>query len=161
MVKGLRKLIFVFFLLIECKNADNQSIMLNSGASKISQPQNGKSNIATHTRQAEKNEISKEIPQKIVSKVKIKDEPQIRLGVGVSDAKLNGEQILLQEELAENILLSNPDTIKNYLKSVNMRMEQNFPRSIEDNFTQGVSKEHIYYPQLNYGVELFSNPYSK
>jgi hypothetical protein len=40
-------------------------------------------------------------------------------------------------------------------------MEQTFPRSIEDNFTQGAPKEHIYYPQLNYRVELFSNPYSK
>ena len=161
MVKGLRKLIFVFFLLVECNNADNQSIMPNSETSKISQPQNGKSNIATHTRQAEKSEISKESIQKIVSKAIVKDEPQIRLGEGVSDAKLNGEQISLQEELAENILLNNPDTIKNYLKSVNMRMEQTFPRSIEDNFTQGVSKEHIYYVQLNYRVELFSNPYSK
>jgi hypothetical protein len=70
-------------------------------------------------------------------------------------------QILLQGELAENILLSNPDTLKNHLKSLNMRIEQAFPRSIEDNFTQGVSKVHIYYPQINYGVELFSNQHSK
>ena len=98
MVKGLRKLFF--FLLIECKNADNQSIMPNSEASKISQPQNVKSNTATHTQQADKSEISKESPQKIVSKAKIKEEHQILLGDGVSDAKLNVEQILLQEELA-------------------------------------------------------------
>jgi hypothetical protein len=77
MVKGLRKLFF--FLLIECKNADNQLIMPNSDTKKISQHQNDKSNIATQTRQAEKSEISKESIQEIVSKARIKEEPQIRL----------------------------------------------------------------------------------
>ncbi len=151
-------LFFCFaFLLVACNNADTKS----KEATVISQPQMDKLGIDTNKLQIEKPDSLKETPHKEVSKLQIKREPQIRESEGVSDAKLNGEPILLQEELSVNILASNPDTIKNYLKGVYLGQERNFPRSIADNFEQGISTEYISYPKLNYRVELFEDEYSK
>ncbi len=102
----------------------------------------------------------KEAPSKKVAIAQIKKQEQIRQSEGLSDAKLNGEPILLQEELAENILVNNPDTIKQYLKQIYLGQSRNFPRSIADDFEHGVSREYISYPILNFRVELFEDAYA-
>lgn len=160
----LRTIILFFcfsFMLVACNNADNKSKAPNTVATEISQTQKEELSIDTKKLQIEKPDSLKETPQKEVSKLPIKRESQIRESEGISDAKLNGETILLQEELSEKILASNPDTIKNYLKGIYLGQERNFPRSIADNFEQGISTEHISYPKLNYRVELFEDEYSK
>jgi len=155
-------LFFCFsFLLVACDNADTKIKVPNTEATDIIRPQRDKLDIDTDKLQIEKPDSLKDIPHKVVSKLQIKREPQIRVGERVSDAKLNGEQILLQEELSEKILLSNPDTIKYFLKEQYLGQERNFPRSIADNFEKGISTEYISYPKLNYRVELFEDEYSK
>ncbi len=156
-------LFFCFsFLLVACNNADTKSKVPNSEATEIIQPKNEKLGIDTNKFQGEKPDSFKETkPDKKVSQPQINRVRQKRESEGVYDAKLNGEQILIQEDLSENILASNPDTIKNYLKGFYQGHERFFPRSIADNFEQGVSKERISYPRLNFRVELFEDEYSK
>ena len=85
---------------------------------------------------------------------------QQRAGEMLSDAKLNGEPILMQEELLPEILSANPDTVKELVKSHYQNNERNFPRSIADNFEKGTSTERIHYPRLNYVVEVFKDRYA-
>lgn len=85
---------------------------------------------------------------------------QIRMGEIVSDAKLNGEPILMQEELLPETLSANPDRIKELIKSHYQNNERNFPRSIADNFEKGTSTERIHYPRLNYVVEVYKDQYA-
>ena len=140
---------------------DNNHELPNSKATEINEPQKEKLVTDTSILGIEKTDSLNKTAPKEVSRVPLNRDPQIRLGEGVSDAKLNGEQILLQEELSEKILLKNPDTIKYYLKQIYLGQEQNFPRSIADDFEHGISKEYISYPKLNFKVELFEDQYAK
>lgn len=85
---------------------------------------------------------------------------QQRAGEIVSDAKLNGEPILMQEEILPETLSANPDMVKELVKSHYQNNERNFPRSIADNFEKGTSTERIHYPRLNYVVEVFKDRYA-
>ena len=85
---------------------------------------------------------------------------QIRMGEMVSDAKLNGEPILMQEEILPETLSANPDMVKELVKSHYLNQERNFPRSIADNFEKGTSTERIHYPRLNYLVEVYKDRYA-
>ncbi len=85
---------------------------------------------------------------------------QQRAGEMVSDAKLNGEPILMQEELLPATLSANPDMVKEFVKSHYQNNERNFPRSIADNFEKGTSTERIHYPRLNYLVEVYKDRYA-
>jgi len=160
----LRKLIVFFsfsFLFVSCNKVDKKSKVLNSVTTEISQPQKDKLANDTNKLQIEKHDSLKETTYKMVSKHQKVLTPQIRVSDQVSDAKFNGEKILLQEELTEKIFLVNPDTIKRFLKKQYLNQLRNFPRSIADNFEQGISTEHISYPKLNYRVELFKDIYSQ
>ena len=90
----------------------------------------------------------------------VKKQIQKRAGEMVSDAKLNGEPILMQEEILPQTLSENPDMIKELVKSHYLNQERNFPRSIADNFEKGASTERIHYPRLNYIVEVFKDRYA-
>ncbi len=90
-----------------------------------------------------------------------KKEHQIRFEDGISDAKLNGELILLQTELSLEELNRNSDVIQNLVKSSYLSMEFQFPRSIADDFENGISTERISYPKLNFTVEIFKDSYAK
>lgn len=74
-----------------------------------------------------------------------------------SDAKFNGEPILLQEVIKPQILDTNPDTLKELVKSYYQNEEKKFPRSVADNFKEGTSIERIHYPRLNYTIEVYKD----
>ena len=138
-------ILFIAFslLLASCNHELPNSKLPNSKATEINEPQKEKLVTDTSILGIEKTDSLNKTAPKEVSRVPLNRDPQIRLGEGVSDAKLNGEQILLQEELSEKILLKNPDTIKYYLKQIYLGQEQNFPRSIADDFEHGISKEYV------------------
>ena len=80
--------------------------------------------------------------------------------LGATNEKFNGEYVSIQENIPSEILTKYPDTIISIVKS-NYLMSQNyFPRSIADDFINGISTERISYPKLNYKVELFNDKYS-
>lgn len=149
------------FMIVACNNTDPKLKAPVSPAPEISQAPEYHSEIDTNLLQVIKTDSLIEKPKKAVATTEIKKEPQIRAIKGVSDASLNGEQILLKEELAKSIFQNNPDTIKNYLKLLYLGQERNFPRSIADDFKRGISKEIFSYPTLNYRVELFEDAYAK
>lgn len=152
---------FIPMLIASCNNTDKKEVLIQEETTELYSVEKYTTTIDTGKYQIIIPDSSKESFDKEVSKPQVNRVPLKRESEGVSDAKLNGEPILLQEELSKKILVSNPDTIKNYLKKLYMGQEQNFPRSIADNFEQGKSTEYISYPRLNYRVELFEDEYSK
>lgn len=156
-------IIFLYFsfMLVACNKTDTNSKVSNTETTEISQPKKDKLGFDTVKMQTEKPDSVISTSKTVVSKLPKRREPQTLLSEIVSNSKLNGEQILLQEVLPENILLKNPDTIKYFLKNQYLGQERNFPRSIADNFEKGVSTERISYPKLYYRVELFEDEYSK
>ncbi len=84
----------------------------------------------------------------------------VRYMEGVSDNKLNGEIIIIQMDLAKSEFDNNPDTIEHFLNDYYSRLEPYFPRSIADDFENGISTERIHYPTLSFTVELFENEFA-
>ena len=117
--------------------------------------------IDTAKLQIENSDTLKTTSTKVVSTQTTQQTLSQREYEGLSDAKFNGEPMLIQLELSEKVLAAHPDTIKNHLRREYLNQERNFPRSIADNFEKGISTERIYYPKLNYRVELFKNEYEK
>lgn len=160
----LKALILYFLiplLIASCNSTDLKDVSTGHETTELNSSVADSSTVDTSEFKIIISNSSKKTTNKEVSKPQIKRQPQIRESEGVSDSKLNGEPILLQEELSAKILAGNPDTIKNYLKNLYIGQERNFPRSIADNFENGISTEHFSYPRLNYRVELFEDEYSK
>jgi len=159
------KAIILYFLMpmliASCNNTDLKDVSTGHETEELNSVIKDTTAIDTGKLQIIIPDSSKEKPHKEVLKAPMKRELIMRESEGVSDSKFNGEPILIQEELSKRILVSNPDTIKNYLKNLYLGQERNFPRSIADNFEKGISTEHISYPRLNYRVELFEDEYSK
>lgn len=147
--------------LLACNNADRRSQQATSEGEGINLSLVDSVFIDTTKIQLENPDTLNTPSPKAVSTNTIRQERGQKSIQGFSDANLNGETILVQMELSESLLAAHPDTIKNYLKGVYMGQERNFPRSIADNFEQGISTEYISYTKLNYRVELFENEYSR
>jgi len=149
-------------VLFACKDTTTESKQLISDGNETKSILEDTVNIIDTTKLSiENTDTQKTNSTQNISTPTIKPEQQERSLVGVSDNKLNGQPILIQLELAEKVLADNPDTIKNYLKAFYLNQEQNFPRSIADNFEQGVSIERIHYPKLNFIAEVYKNEYEK
>lgn len=68
---------------------------------------------------------------------------------------------MLQEEMPQRLLNAHPDTVQAILKAHYCAQESRFPRSIADNFEQGISRETLAYPRLFYTLELYEDSYAR
>lgn len=155
-------LIFGFlFLFVSCRNTSTKLENEIVTVSEIKEPPKTKLNDDTNKLQIENSDSLKEAPQQKVARPPIKREVQMRTSERVTDNKLNGESILIQMELMSKVLTYNPDTMRNYVKALYLGQERSFPRSIADNFEQGISTERISYPRLNYAIEMYEDAYAR
>lgn len=76
------------------------------------------------------------------------------------DIHINGKPLTIQMEISENDFNLFSDTLLILVKQRYQMWEGCFPVSIADNFEEGISTEHIYYPELIVNFELFEEPYS-
>ena len=78
-----------------------------------------------------------------------------------SDNTFNGKPLTHQIEIAENVYKKFTDTLTN-LALFNYKSYTNFfPKSISDNFEEGISTTHIHYPKkLIFRFQLFENEFS-
>ncbi len=84
----------------------------------------------------------------------------LRMSESVTNDKLNGAPIMIQEDLSAKEFSKDPEQLKNRLRGYYLGQERNFPRSIADDFENGNSRELISYPRLNYVIELFEDGYA-
>jgi hypothetical protein len=84
----------------------------------------------------------------------------LRMSESVTNDKLNGAPIMIQEDLSAKEFSKDPEQLKNRLRGYYLWQERNFPRSIADDFENGISRELISYPRLNYVIELFEDGYA-
>lgn len=95
------------------------------------------------------------------NKKKEKNSPATRFIDFPSDANFNGKPMTQQEEITKEILEKHPDTLSKLAIMRYKSYEHFFPKSIADNFENGISTEHIYYPEkLIFRFELFENEFS-
>jgi hypothetical protein len=80
--------------------------------------------------------------------------------IGASDAKFNGEAVVIEMDIPSAMLKAHPDTLKKEVRQNYANSERFFPRSIADDFVNGISTEHISYPQLNYAVKVYENEFA-
>lgn len=86
--------------------------------------------------------------------------PNLLIGESFNDEHLNSKPITKQIEISKNILEKFPDTLINLAIGSYKAYEPLFPKSIEDNFVNGISKERILYPEkLICRFELFENKF--
>jgi hypothetical protein len=100
-------------------------------------------------------------PKKYVPVEDLSRIPVARIEEGINDDKLNGEPIIIQIDLPENIYRKHTDTIESCANQYYTSMEQFFPRAIADDFEHGISTEHVAFPTLNFTVQLFENEYAE
>lgn len=114
----------------------------------------------------EKNDILERASQ--ITSTESTNEPQnIRQDNGPSptryiefpnDAHFNGSPMTQQEEMPKEILENHPDTLRKLAIARYKAYDQYYPKSIADNFEEGISTEHIHYPKkLIFRFELFDN----
>jgi hypothetical protein len=80
---------------------------------------------------------------------------------GPSDDNINGKPLVIQMEIAQTCYIQSPDTLLFVVKQKYQSWEHFLPKSIADNFEEGISTEHIHYPELIVNFQLFENGYSK
>lgn len=78
------------------------------------------------------------------------------------DAHFNGKPMTQQENISNEILEEHPDTLSKLAIARYKTYDHFFPKSIADNFEDGISTEHIHYPEkLFFRFELFENESSR
>ncbi|MDO9000199.1 MAG: hypothetical protein Q7W45_10575 [Bacteroidota bacterium] len=78
-----------------------------------------------------------------------------------SDNNFNGKPMTQQENIPKAILQEYPDTLSKLAIACYKTYDHFFPKSIADNFEEGISTVHIHYPEkLIFRFELFETEYS-
>ncbi len=80
--------------------------------------------------------------------------------IATSNAKFNGEAVVIEMEIPASVLKAHPDTLKKEVRQNYANSERFFPRSIADDFQKGISTEQISYPHLNYTVRVYENEFA-
>ncbi len=76
------------------------------------------------------------------------------------DAQWNGKPMVQQYDLKSSLLQSVPDTLKRLALESYASYKSFFPRSISDDFENGISTEHVHYPpRLVFEFQLFENEF--
>ena len=94
------------------------------------------------------------------TKHKKKKYPYNRMGELPGNDHFNGLPLIQELDLASIVLKNFPDTLKYLAKSSYSSFERFFPKSIQDNFEEGISTERTYYPRLIFKFQIFENEYS-
>ena len=101
----------------------------------------------TNKKNPRKNEEMRESPARLI------DFP--------SDNNFNGKPMTQQENIPKAILQEYPDTLSKLAIACYKTYDHFFPKSIADNFEEGISTVHIHYPEkLIFRFELFETEYS-
>ncbi|MEI6349258.1 MAG: hypothetical protein WCP69_15035 [Bacteroidota bacterium] len=103
----------------------------------------------------------KSVNRKSLITQKAKNEIFTRTEEGPNDDNFNGQPMTQQLDLASNVLKIFPDTLIHLAKARYSNYDRFFPRSIADNFVDGISTEHISYPNLVFRFQLFENKFAK
>lgn len=78
-----------------------------------------------------------------------------------SDNNFNGKPMTQQEDIPKEMLKEYPDTLSKLAIARYKTYAHFFPKSIADNFEEGISTEHTHYPEkLIFRFELFETKYS-
>ena len=85
----------------------------------------------------------------------------IRYEEGPGDDNMNGKPLTIQMEIHEDDYKLIPDTLLFIVKQKYQSWESYFPVSIADNFDEGISTEHIHYPELIVNFQLFEDGYAQ
>ncbi|MDD3685186.1 MAG: hypothetical protein PHE56_00330 [Bacteroidales bacterium] len=146
-------------LVYSCGNKDIQvsqiavfqlkNIMLNNARIDTLKPNTSDSLLFDNNLNQEKNTLA------IVEKVEF-----CRYEEGPSDDNINGKPVVIQMEIPHSIYKVSPDTLLIIVEQKYQSWEYFFPRSIADNFEDGISVEYIDYPELLVNFQLFENGYS-
>jgi hypothetical protein len=80
---------------------------------------------------------------------------------GPGDSNINGKPLTVQMEIQEDYYKLIPDTLLLIVKQKYQSWESYFPVSIADNFDEGISTEHIHYPELIVNFQLFEDGYAQ
>lgn len=80
---------------------------------------------------------------------------------GPGDSNFNGKPLTIQMEIHEDDYKLIPDTLLFIVKQKYQSWESYFPVSIADNFDEGISTEHIHYPELIVNFQLFEDGYAQ
>ncbi len=155
------KIIVIISFLIFCSCKQTTVKNINTSLNK-SEKMIVKDTIVVHSDTISTNRKLKKdtIVMKSIIKHKILKIPFIRMEEGPSDSHFNGEPMIHQVDLASKVLQLYPDTLIHLAKQSYLNYEHYFPRSIQDNFEQGISTEQIYYPKLKFMFQLFENEYA-
>ena len=97
--------------------------------------------------------------EKIVKKKTVK-ESFSRFNEFPGNNNFNGEPLIQQLEIKLKRLDVSPDTLKQIAKERYISFERYFPVSIADNFEEGISTEHIYYPELIFKFQVFEDEFA-
>lgn len=153
------------FFLSACNNATREEISKNS--SENVQTDNFKQ-VDTLQLDHDKKDRPKTDPQtktKNANNSTKKDKlghirPKLFEGESFNDENLNGKPITQQIEISKNTLENFPDTLVYLAFSRYNAYEHLFPKSIKDDFVNGISREQITYPEtLIFRFELFENEF--
>lgn len=85
----------------------------------------------------------------------------IRYEEGPGDDNINGKPLTVQIEIKQDYYKLIPDTLLLIVKQKYQSWESYFPVSIADNFEEGISTEHIHYPELIVNFQLFEDGFSE
>jgi hypothetical protein len=75
-------------------------------------------------------------------------------------AHCNGKALVHQLEMNKTILKNHADSLHKIAKLEYRGFEDYFPRSIADNFEEGISTEHIHYCDILFKFQVFEDEYS-
>lgn len=85
----------------------------------------------------------------------------VRYEEGPGDNNFNGKPLTVQMEIHSDDYKLIPDTLLFIVKQKYQSWESYFPVSIADNFDEGISTEHIHYPELTVNFQLFEDGLSE
>lgn len=78
------------------------------------------------------------------------------------DNNFNGSPMIQQFDMPEIVYLLNPDTLSKIAIARYKTYDHFFPKSISDNFEEGVSNEHIHYPKkLIFRFQVFEGEFAE
>jgi len=76
-------------------------------------------------------------------------------------AHFNGKALVHQLEMSQTMLKMHADSLHKIAKLEYCNFENYFPRSIADNFEEGISTEHIHYCDILFKFQVFEDEYSR
>ena len=134
------------------------SVMLPQGDSQLN-------SLDTHIEKRQiEDTLKQQLPNNNLRTVQKPKEAQLsyqRYSELPSDNNWNGKPMTQQIELPQKILQENPDTLSRLAVAQYKTYDAYFPKSIADNFEEGISHEFVEYPKkLIFSFQVFEDGFS-